>query len=458
VIQLRDGSNNPVNQAGVQVTAAIQTGGGSLSGNTTATTNSSGVATFSLLEINGTTGARTIIFSANTFQAVTSANINITPGPATQLAITTAPSSSVQSGVAFPTQPVVQLRDQSGNNVSQNNVSVNVGIASGGGTLGGTFPVNTNGSGQAVFTNLNINGVVGNRTLTFSSGSLSNATTGQINVTAGPADELTITTQPSANASSGTPFPQQPVIQLRDAAGNAVSQAGVSVDADVATGSAALSGNTTVTTNGSGVAAFTNLELSGAAGANTLAFSSTGLNGVNSATITLGAGSATKLSIATQPSASAQNAIAFPQQPAIQLRDAANNPVSQLNVPITVTIASGGGSLTGSTTTVNTNASGLATFTNLRITDQVGNHTLSFTSGSLTAVTSGIIDLNAGNATTIAASAGDGQSATAGTAVPIDPEVVVTDVSGTVRASHLRGDRGRWHCGTSSATPTTGFR
>ena len=60
---------------------------------------------------------------------------------------------------------------------------------------------------------------------------------------------------------------------------------------------------------------------------------------------------------------------------------------------------------------MNTTANGLATFTNLRITDQVGNHTLTFTSGSLTPATSGIIDLNAGTATTIAASAGDGQTA-----------------------------------------------
>jgi adhesin/invasin len=122
------------------------------------------------------------------------------------------------------------------------------------------------------------------------------------------------------------------------------------------------------------------------------------------------AGAATKLTITTQPSSSAQNAIVFGQQPAIQLRDGPGNAVSQAGVPVTVAIASGGGSL-GVTTTVNTTANGLATFTNLRITDQVGNHTLTFTSGSLTPATSGIIDLDAGTATTIAASAGDGQTA-----------------------------------------------
>ena len=65
--------------------------------------------------------------------SATSSAINITPGSATQLALTTAPSASVQSGIDFPIQPVVQLRDQSGNNVSQNGTPVNVVIATGGG-------------------------------------------------------------------------------------------------------------------------------------------------------------------------------------------------------------------------------------------------------------------------------------------------------------------------------------
>ena len=44
------------------------------------------------------------------------ATVNVTPGAPTQIAITTQPSSAAQAGVAFATQPVVQLKDAGGNN------------------------------------------------------------------------------------------------------------------------------------------------------------------------------------------------------------------------------------------------------------------------------------------------------------------------------------------------------
>src|SRR2546429_1077444 len=75
--------------------------------------------------------------------------------------ITTQPSTTAQSGVAFAQQPVVQLRDASGNPVSQTGVTVTAAIASGGGTLGGTLTATTNGSGVASFTNLAITGAAG---------------------------------------------------------------------------------------------------------------------------------------------------------------------------------------------------------------------------------------------------------------------------------------------------------
>ena len=78
-------------------------------------------------------------------------------------------------------------------------------------------------------------------------------------------------------------------------------------------------------------------------------------------------GRAGQIHLTTQPSSTAQNAIAFPQQPVLQLRDANNNPVSQNGVPVTASILSGGGSLGGSTLTINTDFSGEATFPDLDI-------------------------------------------------------------------------------------------
>ncbi len=104
------------------------------------------------------------------------------PRPATQLVITTQPSSSVQSGVAFSTQPVVQLRDASGNDLGYSGVVITASIASGGSVLGGTLTVRTNRSGQAVFTDLRVKGLPRPAiTLGFISGTLT-ATSNSISI------------------------------------------------------------------------------------------------------------------------------------------------------------------------------------------------------------------------------------------------------------------------------------
>src|SRR5437016_11053355 len=90
-----------------------------------------------------------------------------------------------------------------------------------------------------------------------------------------------------SSAQSGVAFAQQPVVQLRDASGNTVSQAGVTVTAAIATGDGTLSGTLSATTNGSGVASFTNLAITGTAGDRTLSFAASGLAGVTSSTVTI---------------------------------------------------------------------------------------------------------------------------------------------------------------------------
>src|ERR1051325_10846165 len=165
----------------------------------------------------------------------------------------------------------------------------------GGGPLGGTLTATTNGSGVASFTNLSITGVAGDRTLSFSATGLTAATSGTITITAGGATQVTITTQPSNSAQSGVAFAQQPELQLRDASGNPVSQSGVAVTAAIATGGGTLGGTLTATTNGSGVASFANLSITGVAGDRTLSFSATGLTSATSATITITAGAASQL-------------------------------------------------------------------------------------------------------------------------------------------------------------------
>src|SRR5205814_4346273 len=202
----------------------------------------SGVARFTNLTITRTTAHRTLSFSATALTPAVSGTITVGAGAATQLTLTTQPSATAQSGVAFAQQPVVQLRDGDGNAVNQAGVTVTAAIATGGGTLSGTVTAATNGSGVASFTNLSISGTAGERTLSFSAAGFVSVTSVSVTVTAGAATQLTLTIQPSSTAQSGVPFGQQPVVQLRDGAGNLVSQAGVTVTAAIATGSGTLGG------------------------------------------------------------------------------------------------------------------------------------------------------------------------------------------------------------------------
>ncbi|HKW48369.1 MAG TPA: hypothetical protein VJN70_13060, partial [Gemmatimonadaceae bacterium] len=208
------------------------------------------------------------------------------PSSASQLGLTTQPSSTARSGVQFAQQPLVQLRDSVGNPVSQAGVAVSAAIASGGGTLGGTTSVLTDSLGRAAFGNLSISGTVGARTIRFTSGTLTAVVSSTINVGAGPASQLSITTQPSSTAQSGVALAQEPVIQLRDAANNAVSQSGMVVSATDASGGGTLGGVTAITTSASGAAAYTNLSITGS-GMQTLQFTAPGITSVTSAGISV---------------------------------------------------------------------------------------------------------------------------------------------------------------------------
>src|SRR5437763_1397913 len=191
------------------------------------------------------------------------------------------------------------------------------------------MPATAAGAGAATSGNRAKTGTVRDWTLSFSATGLTSVNSATVTLTAGTATQLTVTTQPSATAQSGVPFTQQPVIQVRDASGNPVSQAGVTVTAAIATGGGTLGGTLTATTTGTGVATFTNLAITGTAGDRTLSFSATGLTGVNSATVTLTAGTATQLTVTTEPSGTAQSGVPFAQQRKNQVRDASGNPVSQ---------------------------------------------------------------------------------------------------------------------------------
>lgn len=403
-------ANNGSPVAGVLVTASIQSGGGTLGGTVTATTDGSGLATFTGLSISGEPGDRVLRFSATGWTSVDSNAITVT---ASTLAITQQASTTPTDGVAFVQQPIVRAVDGGGTPIS--GVSVTAAIASGSGTLGGTATQVTDGSGYATFTNLLINGT-GAHTLSFSATGWNQVVSNTITVQAS-ASTLAISQQPSASVALGVAFAQQPIIL----ANNGSPVAGVLVTAAIASGPGTLGGTVTATTNGSGLATFTNLSIGGVSGAHTLRFTATGWGAVVSNSITVQPSS---LTITQQPDPSVRSAEQFSPQPIVRALDGAGNPVT--GVLVTAAIQTGAGTL-GGTLTATTDGTGYATFTNLMITGALGDRTLRFTATGWNSVDSNTVSLVA---SPLAVSVQPSTSVESGVALAQQPVIQALDGGG----------------------------
>src|SRR3989454_6793627 len=112
-----------------------------------------GAATLRGVMLSGSAGSYTLSFGATGLTAVSSGAIALSAGAATQLTLTTPPSATAQSGVAWAQHPVVQSQDASGNPVSQSGVLVTATV-----TPAGATPTNataTSGAtGAATFSGL----------------------------------------------------------------------------------------------------------------------------------------------------------------------------------------------------------------------------------------------------------------------------------------------------------------
>jgi hypothetical protein len=101
-VQLRTSDGSDVPTGGVSVSAAIISGGGTLVGTTTRTTDASGRVEFIDLAITGAPGTRTLVFTASGFASVNSESIDVqAPPPAsTTTAITSATPDPSTAGAA----------------------------------------------------------------------------------------------------------------------------------------------------------------------------------------------------------------------------------------------------------------------------------------------------------------------------------------------------------------------
>jgi hypothetical protein len=302
-------------------------------------------------------------------------------------------SGQDQSGPVNSTLPsplVVQVSDPFGNPIG--GVTVTWTVDGGGAVSAGTSTTGADGTTSVTRTL----GATAGAQHTFAAvdGLAGSPVTFTHTATAGAASGVTIVAGDDQTGPVLTELPQDLVVEVRDAGGNAVPS--VAVTWVIGVGGGSVTPTTSVTdASGRATAAWT---LGASPGGNTVSAVVSGI-GVAEFSATATAGAPARLHIQIQPSAAAVSGVPFSQQPVIQLLDAQGNEARQGGIAVQVAIASGGGTLSG-VTSVQTDANGSAVFSGLALTGSVGTRTLRFSATGYASVTSQQVSLGAAPTTT----------------------------------------------------------
>jgi hypothetical protein len=151
--------------------------------------------------------------------------ISLTHGPAAALVVTNseelAQSNNAPSGAAFATQPVIEVRDISGNKVTTGTgatATITVSVSTGASLIDNTVTAQASG-GVATFSGVGINGRANTAyTLTYRSTvgvTVLIAATHTVNASVGEATKLSLT-QPAVGTASSVVFTTQPQVRLLD--------------------------------------------------------------------------------------------------------------------------------------------------------------------------------------------------------------------------------------------------
>jgi len=241
------------------ITATISAGG-RLVGTETATAIA-GVATFSNLGVSGTAGTSyTVSYSASGVTAVTQ-SVTVSVGAAAKLNVSRN-GAGAQTGVAFTTQPQINIVDLGGNLVSTHPNTTIQASANLSTCFVGSADTATAVSGSATFSGLSLFASSGTQCMvTYAASSLTSAYE-TLTVTSGPASNISRTTRPDFGY-YGRAFGQQPVYTITDASGNVVTTDNTTV---LTITTPSNSGSTIYQesqTAVNGVVTFTNLGFSG---------------------------------------------------------------------------------------------------------------------------------------------------------------------------------------------------
>jgi hypothetical protein len=428
VVSVEDASGNVLKGDTSTVTAALVGGnvGSTITNNTKAAIL--GVATFSGLALNAAPASYNIIFTDGLLASATTAlQTAVSVGAAAKLAVVTQPSTTAAAGAVLATQPVVDIQDSGGNVISSNTSTVTATLTSGSGTI--THGTASAVAGVATFVGLTLNVPVGPYTLTFSDAPLTPAISTTITVSAGAANLLAITVQPSATVASGAALAIQPVVKIEDAGGNAVVGNTSTVTVTVTSAAGTITNNTATVSATTGLATFSGLTLKELIGGYTLTFTDGAVTTAVSTTITITPGAATQLVVTTQPSTTVASGAALAQQPVVKVEDSAGNVVTTDASTVTAKITTGGVSVTPSTHVV---TSGVATFSGLALNALVGPYTLTFSDGALTTATSTSVAVIVGAPSQLVIATEPSTSTASGVVLAKQPVIKVEDTGGNV--------------------------
>ena len=418
-VRVTDSRGN--NVAGIAVTFAVATGGGSVTG-ASATTNASGIATAGSWILGAAAGANTLTASSGTLSgSPVTFTATGTAGAIGAVTIVAGDAQTAIAGAAVAVTPSVKVADANGNPVVGAQVTFTPTL--GDGTVTGATAT-TNASGIATAGSWTLGTTAGVNRLAATSGAVTPAVFTATAV-AGPAARMTLQAGGNQSAPIGTAVAVAPSVRITDANNNVV--AGVSVAFAVATGGGTVSDATPVT-NTDGVAAVGTWTLGAVPGANTLTATSGSLTGspvTFTATALAGApGNVVKFAGDAQTAVAGSNVAVAPS-----VRVTTSNGLPLQGISVTFSVTTGGGSVTSAVAATNDN--GVAAVGSWKLGNTAGSNSLTATVASLAPVTFTATG-SAGSAAAIAINGGNNQSATVGTAVPTPPSAKVTDANGNI--------------------------
>ena len=440
---------------GVAITSGTGTAGANLSG-ATPVAAVAGVATFANLRIDKAGSGYTFTATSSGLTNATSNPFDVVIGAATKLIFSVQASNLVTGGIMTPAVQVT-AQDAGSNTVLAftGDVTITIGTNPSGATLTGTATAAAV-AGVATFSTLSLDKSGTGYTLVASAASLTGATSAAFDVMPGAAKSLVFTVQPTSGP-AGVAITPAVQVTAYDSLNNVATGFTGNVALAIATNpsSGILSGTTSVSAV-AGVATFANLKIDKMGAGYTLAASSSGLAGAQSAAFDILLGLATKLAFTVQPVATTAGAAITP---AIQVtaQDAAGNPVPTFAGSITLAIKSGtgtsGATLRGTATVGVVN--GVATFSTLSINKSGNGYVLNASSTGLTGASSNTFNITAGPAVALAFTAQPAVGQKSGSS--LTPTIKVAAIDSMLNTVPSFTSNITMAIGTNAGTPVPGL-